>query len=686
MDNLDLIDQLLSLFDDINVEYSYLGLSDYGFGRIVLDVTKGNENQKYDILVEQIRNKLDEVTVEKLSNNEEAATIINNFIDGCINYNDVTNELYVFECLNSFFRKYDYTPKKDVLMSVLGKNKAFFELTVRLDNKYNSTISKSDFDKISNNSALVQTLQGFDSLSYKMFDMANENKAELSTDLVNTYMREMARYPLLTSEEEKEVLEKIALGDKNAKEKLINSNLRLVVAIAKKYLGRGVPLEDLIQEGNLGLIKSIDTFDVSRGNKFSTYSYWWIRQGVSRAVANTGKSIRIPVYAYEQMEKCHRIKNELALKINGIPTIEMIAEAMDIPVERAAFLDSLYTSSETTSLNDFINSDEKETELQDYIPSHEPTPEELVIDSSLRQQLYIAFDEANLSKREREILALRYGLNDGVSKRLEEVGRLYGVTRERIRQIEFKAIRKLKKPVVTRRLLPYTTNEKAAAQFVGLDISDGLKYTGTEAVRPRKKKKTIYDFFDYTKEEVEAVVERLSEEDKEVFEYMEQYYAGKAELNTKFYNRFYHTIRLKIDCCLRNPNYELRNQKERKTPAEDRLEEPAEVVTKEETFTKENYAGMLEVLKSTSFADFMNTLSPKEAVVLSLRLGYVDGKYFNKKSIADFLGIEEREVESITAKALLMYKDKFNNILDGVIDKVDNNLDDNKRLIKNRKF
>ena len=245
MDNLDLIDQLLSLFNDINVEYSYLGLSDYGFGRIVLDVTNRNETQKYDILVEQIKNKLDEVTEEKLSNDEEAVTIINNFIDSCFNYNDTANELYVFECLNSFFKKYNYTPKTDVLMSVLEKNKAFFLLLVRLDNKYNSTISKSDFDRISNNSALVQTLQGFDSLSYKMFDMANENKAELSRDLVNTYMREMVRYPLLTPEEEKEVLEKVAAGDKKAKDKLINCNLRLVVAIAKKYLGRGVPLEDL---------------------------------------------------------------------------------------------------------------------------------------------------------------------------------------------------------------------------------------------------------------------------------------------------------------------------------------------------------------------------------------------------------------------------------------------------------
>ena len=270
-------------------------------------------------------------------------------------------------------------------------------------------------------------------------------------DPVRMYLREIGKIPLLTFDEELDLAKRILKGDEEAKQKLAESNLRLVVSIAKKYVGRGMLFLDLIQEGNMGLIKAVEKFDYTKGFKFSTYATWWIRQAITRAIADQAKTIRIPVHMVETINKLIRTSRNLLQQLGREPTQEEIAKEMEIPVEKVAEIQKI--AQDPVSLETPIG-EEEDSHLGDFIKDEDsPAPHDAASYTMLKEQLEEVM--STLTPREAKVLKLRFGLEDGKSRTLEEVGKEFNVTRERIRQIEAKALRKLRHPSRSKKLKDY---------------------------------------------------------------------------------------------------------------------------------------------------------------------------------------------------------------------------------------
>ncbi|HRY59916.1 MAG TPA: RNA polymerase sigma factor RpoD [Patescibacteria group bacterium] len=275
--------------------------------------------------------------------------------------------------------------------------------------------------------------------------------ADISTDSVRMYLREIGRIQLLTTEDEIELAKKVEKGDERAKERLIEANLRLVVSIAKKFVGRGLPLLDLIQEGNFGLMKAVEKFDYKRGYKFSTYATWWIRQAITRSIADQARTIRIPVHMVETINKLNRVQRQLSQELQRDPTPEEIAAEMNMEIEKVQHV--LKISQGTISLETTVG-EEEDSHLSDFVPDDKNiAPDEAATHQLLREQLRGVIK--SLYPREQKILKMRFGLEDGKSHTLEEVGREFGVTRERIRQIEAKALLKLRRNRESKKLKEY---------------------------------------------------------------------------------------------------------------------------------------------------------------------------------------------------------------------------------------
>lgn len=270
-------------------------------------------------------------------------------------------------------------------------------------------------------------------------------------DPVRMYLKEIGKVSLLTADEERDLAIRMEQGDEEAKKKLCESNLRLVVSIAKRYLNRGLSFLDLIQEGNLGLIKAVDKFDYTKGYKFSTYATWWIRQAITRSIADQARTIRIPVHMVETINKLIRISRQLLQEYGREPTSEEIAKEMGITVEKVREIKKI--SQDPVSLETPIG-EEEDSHLGDFIPDDDvPAPVDAAAYSMLKEQLMEVLD--TLSDREKKVLMLRFGLEDGRPRTLEEVGKEFNVTRERIRQIEAKALRKLRHPSRSKKLKDY---------------------------------------------------------------------------------------------------------------------------------------------------------------------------------------------------------------------------------------
>lgn len=290
----------------------------------------------------------------------------------------------------------------------------------------------------------------------EQIDLNNMADGVNTDDPVRMYLKEIGKVPLLSAEEETELARRMEEGDEEAKKKLAEANLRLVVSIAKRYVGRGMLFLDLIQEGNLGLIKAVEKFDYSKGYKFSTYATWWIRQAITRAIADQARTIRIPVHMVETINKLVRVQRQLLQELGREATPEEIAEKMDISVDRVREIQKI--SQEPVSLETPIG-EEEDSHLGDFLPDENvPVPDEAAAFTMLREQL----DEVlgTLTEREQRVLKLRFGLDDGKARTLEEVGKEFKVTRERIRQIEAKALRKLRHPSRSRKLRDFLDDDK----------------------------------------------------------------------------------------------------------------------------------------------------------------------------------------------------------------------------------
>ena len=311
-----------------------------------------------------------------------------------------------------------------------------------LDDLYN-TLSENSISVVSENEEDDEDPSG----------VSNEllTKDLTINDPVRMYLKEIGQIKLLTTEEELELADRITAGDEQAKATLAEANLRLVVSIAKRYVGRGMLFLDLIQEGNIGLMKAVEKFDVTKGYKFSTYATWWIRQAITRAIADQARTIRVPVHMVETINKLARVERQLTLELNREPTEEELSKKMGTSVEKIR--DIYKISQEPVSLEIPIG-EEDDSHLGDFIPDEtNMSPEDFAVNELLKDEISEVL--LTLTEREEKVIRLRFGLEDGRPRTLEEVGQLFGVTRERIRQIEAKALRKLRHPSRSRKLKDY---------------------------------------------------------------------------------------------------------------------------------------------------------------------------------------------------------------------------------------
>ncbi len=306
---------------------------------------------------------------------------------------------------------------------------------------------KDDFEDVEPDIDELESIEEVDISDTAITDIDGIN----IDDPVRMYLREIGKIPLLTYEEELELAEKIIDGDEEAKQKLAESNLRLVVSIAKKYLGRGMLFLDLIQEGNMGLIKAVEKFDYEKGFKFSTYATWWIRQAITRAIADQARTIRIPVHMVETINKLIRTSRHLLQRLGREPTPEELSAELEMPIDKVMEIQKI--AQDPVSLETPIG-EEDDSHLGDFIPDEDsPAPQDSAAYTLLKEQLEDVMN--TLTPREAKVLKLRFGLEDGKARTLEEVGRVFEVTRERIRQIEAKALRKLRHPSRSKKLRDY---------------------------------------------------------------------------------------------------------------------------------------------------------------------------------------------------------------------------------------
>ena len=354
------------------------------------------------------------------------------------------------------------------LLAVAKKKKNVLEYQEISDFFSDMPLEEEQFDKIlevleQNNVDVLRITDEDDDVSDEEMMLIDEEDVDVENidlsvpdgvsieDPVRMYLKEIGKVPLLSAEEEIELAKKMELGDQDAKKRLAEANLRLVVSIAKRYVGRGMLFLDLIQEGNLGLIKAVEKFDYRKGYKFSTYATWWIRQAITRAIADQARTIRIPVHMVETINKLIRVSRQLLQELGREPSPEEIAAEMNMPVERVREI--LKISQEPVSLETPIG-EEEDSHLGDFIQDDNvPVPADAAAFTLLKEQLVEVL--GTLTEREQKVLRLRFGLDDGRARTLEEVGKEFNVTRERIRQIEAKALRKLRHPSRSRKLKDY---------------------------------------------------------------------------------------------------------------------------------------------------------------------------------------------------------------------------------------
>lgn len=507
-----------------------------------------------------------------------------------------------------------------------------------------------------------------------------------SLDPVKVYLREIGKIPLLSKEEEIEVATQVLLGNEAAKKRLAEANLRLVVSIAKRYIGRGVLFLDLIQAGNLGLLEAVNRFDINKGYKFSTYATWWIRQGITRDIADNGRTVRIPVYMVESIYKLFRVRRKLVLELGHEPTSEEIAQEMDLPVERVKYM--IEISQDMVSLDKSISNGEgdENTTVGDFIPDNRNISiEDQALGNEIAMKIYEQI--SNLPERQKKVIFERFGLSDGRPKTLEEVGKIMGVTRERVRQIEKKALGKLRR-----------RNKKVEVEDFD-DIVLGLRYLMELAAEGKKPEiKKVPEPKKDPKISIQDVLNfilSLKNREKAILTYRLGLIDGKPktteEVGSIIHYSTFHTYYLERQIILRlqNQGVEIKRLKELLPKLEEikeqlkidtslyiqslhqkeELEEQTSVSSKKEEpsieqFDKRDYYQLLEILNNEYFKNKTTELSTKDFIILSFMCGFYKKKSFSLEAISNFLQEDPQTILEIEKKGLQYYKDQLINLIE----------------------
>ena len=439
--------------------YTYLDFSKEEAIKYVLECISLIEVEITNDIIEKF---FDEYSL-KCSKNDSRNKLLDGYVRFVINNNKNSNSDYIFNKLNKFFDKNEIELDPDEAAKIIEDNEELIKL---LENNKN--------DNLTMNIELLRDIAvGEEEIEVENYDIYDTQ----STDPVKLYLNEIGRVPLLDPEQEVELAKRIEKGDKAARNKLAESNLRLVVSIAKRYVGCGMQFLDLIEEGNAGLMKAVERFDYKKGNKFSTYATWWIKQAITRAIADQARTIRIPVHMVEQLNAYKRAVADLSKDIGHNPDIKEKAKYLDYSIERIREYDHLLQ--EPVSLSTPIG-EEEDSFLGDFISDGKDIEEE-VINNSLKEEVKNALIKAHLTSREKDIIEQRFGLIDNDPKTLETIGRMYNVTRERIRQIEATALRKLRRSNIRRDLAFYATD---AAVLTKITPSESF---AREKPMPRRK-------------------------------------------------------------------------------------------------------------------------------------------------------------------------------------------------------
>ena len=701
-----ILESLLFIIDAIYNKFSFANLSKQDYYNMVIkeiENTKSsfNSDKNYvDYLKKIIESKMIEMIKTKLLDHNESIRILNNYIQITVkktdDYNVIMKQIRAF---NSFLEKYNYVPTPEILIELINKNENLNDLIKIIFLKNKDMIVSGDIEKLTDNNTLILLLEAYCLINNIEIKQSEENNIYYDDDLkltdsVKIYLREIGEYPLLSIEQQRDLALKILDGDNKARELFINSNLRLVVNVAKRYIGNGLTFLDLIQEGNLGLITAVDKYDVKKGFNFSTYAIWWIRQAITKAIEYKGRTIRIAAHVYEKVQLYKKIFRNLEIKLNREPTINEIADEMELSVSEVSDLQQLQI--DVVSINAIIE-DEKRTELEDFIVSTDESPEDIATKENMKQDINNLLISCNLKPRERDILILRYGLDGKEPMTLVEIGKIYNLTRERVRQIESNALKKIRKSNFVKRLVDYT--ESPTKSLLNIEMyrqiykEDGnsnrafLRRFGDkiEDYEVVGKLPSIYQLFGgYSKEQIDVMLTKLTEEERKLItlRYGDDLEKPKATKLSKEESRKYYGVLVpKMKRLLSNPDKVRKPRRENLKHEKNKIEDsnisvseknstdisveqskrdiPASFDKKIDIDNIQDHDTLLAYMKKSLLDDMMKNLTTKELIIMQLFLGYIDGKYFTIDYISEFLKIDRIEVLNTIKKALFLNEKKF---------------------------
>lgn len=446
----EILDFVLPSLERIFNEFKYTGISKEEYSNIVLKAIYNFKKNHYDeenyidFIAKDVTNTLIHITKELLDNRHSAAIILSNYINEKANLADMDKILNFFDELNLFLHTYDYVPDENLIIELLDKNVKFKKMIELIFDEYKDLIIMGEIKDIVTNPLLNMIIDIYWT-SNEALEVENELEEDISQSLdlsiddsMKMYLIEIRRIPIISLEEEKKLAKKSSEGDSASRNKLIESNLRLVVSIARKYRNMGLSLHDLIQEGNIGLIKAADTYDVNRKTKFSTYAFFLIRGSIIRAIVEKGRNIRIPAFMLSRFATYKKKVNSLESTLNRKLSLDEIAEKLGMSLSEVYNMESI--RHDTVSINDKVNSDET-SEFGDFTPSLDIGPEDLLVYKDMKKEIILVLKNSTLKERDVEIAMARLGLNnDSTRETYTDIGKKYKVTYERVRQIVYRAI------------------------------------------------------------------------------------------------------------------------------------------------------------------------------------------------------------------------------------------------------